>query len=85
MGSSLMKCPNCDTVNEENAKFCKTCGINLQDAPVFEENDDETNAPVVDKKVKTTKINNKGDSSDWWMCCICVAAIFIIFVLISMH
>ena len=36
-----MKCPNCDTVNEDNAKFCKTCGINLQVDHTFEENNEK--------------------------------------------
>ena len=42
-----MKCPNCETVNEDNAKFCRTCGINLEDVLSFEENEDETEYEAV--------------------------------------
>ncbi len=79
-----MKCPNCDTFNEENAKFCKTCGINLQDAPTFEESSEETHTPTVENNVsyqQNTTNNNSGGSSDWWMCCVCLVAIFIVFAI----
>lgn len=38
-----MKCPNCETENEDSAKFCRTCGINLQENYTFEEKKEEKN------------------------------------------
>ena len=86
-----MKCPNCDTVNEDNAKFCKTCGINLQVDHTFEENNEKEkiHTPTVENNVNyqqssnNTNTNNNGGSSDWWICCICLVAIFIVFAIFS--
>lgn len=78
-----MKCPNCETVNEDNAKFCRTCGINLEDVLSFEENEDETHIPTVENEVNYQQNNtndNGGGSSDW-LCCVCLIAIFIVFAI----
>lgn len=84
-----MKCPNCDTLNPDNAKFCKTCGINLQESHIFEENiaEEKTHTPTVEsnanyQQTNTNSGNNSG-SSDWLMCCVCLIAIFIVFAIIS--
>lgn len=64
-----MKCPNCGEINPEGAKFCRDCGFKLENQA--------HNAIVID--------DNKDDSksSDWWMCCVCLVFIFIIFALFS--
>lgn len=83
-----MKCPNCDTYNPDNAKFCRTCGINLQENDIFEENEEKiTYTPTVEsntnyQQTNTNTGNNKG-SSDWGLCCACLFVIFIVFALIS--
>ncbi len=33
-----MNCPNCNTPNQENARFCKNCGTALTFAPKIENN-----------------------------------------------
>ena len=85
-----MKCPNCDTENPDNAKFCKTCGINLQENHIFEENEEEkTHTPTVETNVNyhqnntTNNSGNNSGSSDWWLCCICLVAIFIVFAIFA--
>jgi len=83
-----MKCPNCDTENLDEAKFCRTCGINLQEENTFEENgrEEQTYVPTVDNNVNynqqnNTNTGNSGGSSDWWLCCVCLVAIFIVFAI----
>ena len=84
-----MRCPNCETENPDNAKFCKTCGINLQETNTFVENEEvNTYTPTVENNANyqqnntttSTNTQNKGDS-DWWICCICLVGIFIVFAI----
>ena len=82
-----MKCPNCNAQNPDNAKFCRTCGINLQENDIFEKDEEKIHTPTVGSDVnyqqtKTNTGNNKG-SSDWGLCCACLFIIFIVFALIS--
>mgnify|MGYP003300477395 CR=1 FL=1 len=84
-----MKCPNCDTENPDNAKFCRTCGINLQEGNTFEENEveEKIHTPTVDNNVNyhqnKTNNGNSRRSSDWWLCCVCLFAIFIVFAIFA--
>lgn len=82
-----MKCPNCDTYNPDNAKFCRTCGINLQDNDIFEKEEEKVHTPTVvsdsNYRKSTTNTKSNGGSSDWVSCCICLVVIFIVFALIS--
>ena len=32
-----MKCPNCNTINPDNAQFCRNCGMNLNETDIPEE------------------------------------------------
>ena len=82
-----MKCPNCDTVNPDDAKFCRTCGINLQES-IFDDGEEEiVHTPTVENNVNYQQTNsntgNNNGSSDWGLCCACLFIIFIIFALIS--
>lgn len=82
-----MKCPNCDTYNPDNAKFCRTCGINLQENDIFEKEEEKVHTPTVvsdaNYRKSTTNTKSNGGSSDWESCCICLVVIFIVFALIS--
>lgn len=83
-----MKCPNCDTVNPDDAKFCRTCGINLQEDNIFDDGEEEiVHTPTVENNVNYQQTNsntgNNNVSSDWGLCCACLFIIFIIFALIS--
>ena len=82
-----MKCPNCDTYNPDNAKFCRTCGINLQENDIFEKEEEKVHTPTVGSdsnyRKSTTNTKSNGGSSDWASCCICLVVIFIVFALIS--
>ena len=74
-----MKCPNCGRTNENNTKFCKTCGINLE-ANVNKENK-ETN------KLNITETENKTKSSlySWRLCCSgCIIIVSIIIIIGTM-
>ena len=88
-----MKCPNCETENEDSAKFCRTCGINLQETYTFEEKKEETKyvttvENINDREYNRNNSNNtynetSNSSSSWWVCCICLIGIFIIFAIFS--
>ena len=47
-----MKCPNCDTYNPDNAKFCIECAYSLEDVPVNKE----------EKPVKTDTASDSGSA-----------------------
>lgn len=69
-----MKCPNCDRINENNAKFCKTCGINLQEKNI-EENKETNN-------INIPTIENNAKHSEQSCCLGCSACIIVISIII---
>lgn len=78
-----MKCPNCDTTNPDNAKFCRNCGMDLQKNDIPEE--EIVHVPKIeedgDYRQTTTNSVNDDRSSTWVACCIFVVIIFIAFAI----
>lgn len=84
-----MKCPNCGRTNENNTKFCKTCGINLEEN-VNKETNKINNTTIENKtenKLNITEIENKTKSSlySWRLCCSgCIIVVSIIIIISTM-
>ena len=82
-----MKCPNCNTINPDNAQFCRNCGMNLNQTDIPEE--EIVHVPTVetddDYQKANTDSGNDGRLSDWTSCCICLVIIFIAIAIFSFH
>ena len=61
-----MKCPNCDTYNPDNAKFCRTCGINLQDNDIFEKEEENIAKALQIPKVMAVHLTGCHVAFVWW-------------------
>ena len=48
-----MKCPNCDTINPDNARFCRNCGMDLQENDIP---DEEVALEIITNAVNRLKI-----------------------------
>lgn len=80
-----MKCPNCGRTNANNAKFCNTCGINLE-KNVNKETNKINNSTIENKtenKINIQSIENENKkSSDLWCLC-CSGCIIVISIIIT--
>ena len=82
-----MKCPNCNTINPDNAQFCRNRGMNLNETDISEE--EIVHVPTIeddgDYRQETVNSGNDSGSSTLIACCIFVVIIFIAFAIFSFY
>ena len=80
-----MKCPNCNTINPDNAQFCRNCGMNLNETDIPEE--EIVHVPTIDDDgdYRQETVNSENGSSTLIACCIFVVIIFIAFAIFSFY
>ena len=80
-----MKCPNCDTINPDNARFCRNCGMDFDENDIPEE--EVVHVPTIesdeDYRRADTSSGNDDSSSTLLACCVIVVIIFIAFAIFS--
>ena len=79
-----MKCTNCDTINPDNARFCRNCGMDLQENDIPDE--EVVHVATIeddDYRQANTSSGNDGGSSTLIACCVIVVIIFIAFAIFS--